>query len=416
MAMLREKGTSKQLFQKVTADGGPDELPLKPVMGRQTWWSPNAQSQMKAFAEMQLLSYLHDKDCWHLADEAWRVQLLPVGQWVVRTGEEPKRLHYVVEVLGCSAILWPACQHQSKKLFSWSTRAEDTIDWVHCFAFDTFKVVDCKPVSPLHQHGVSKVRNRTDVAFTVTAGKGEALLPLLEWQSRHGFAKVPESIIRLVHAEMGLNVARDGNVASSNEAEVIVDIMRHLEPQLSQVEAQQRLSHRSQELDAPDTMLKSINTEVLRDVVLPQDQDDVRQVLEKKGTTVAKRRDYHQHVAEVVLKHYTVKPAPAAKEGARRKAVPKAQPTLTPAALARKFQQGNRFDFLTEHKPGPAKIVEDNPNGRYLVAYEGYGRKSFSWMRRGDDETAIAVLEHLWSCHVEETGEASPYDWAALRS
>ena len=76
----------------------------------------------------------------------------------------------------------------------------------------------------------------------------------------------------------------------------------------------------------------------------------------------------------------------------------------------RHFDAGRHLEFIQRYMPAPAKIVEDNANGRYLVAYPDVGRRSFSWTRRGQKACVAVILEHLWQCHEFASGVGSPFN------
>ena len=59
---------------------------------------------------------------------------------------------------------------------------------------------------------------------------------------------------------------------------------------------------------------------------------------------------------------------------------------------------------MQKWKPPGTSIVEDNPNGRYLVMYQEK-RKSVSWTLRGHDKACFLVLQHAWEWYVENTGQ-----------
>ena len=77
----------------------------------------------------------------------------------------------------------------------------------------------------------------------------------------------------------------------------------------------------------------------------------------------------------------------------------------TTKAHWRKYAEGRSLDFILAWAPKPLKVVQDNPNGRYLVAYPELGRKSISWTRRGEALAAITCLKYGWDQHTLATGE-----------
>ena len=55
-----------------------------------------------------------------------------------------------------------------------------------------------------------------------------------------------------------------------------------------------------------------------------------------------------------------------------------------------------------------SKVLEENANGRYLLAYPLVGRKSYSRARRGQQQTAVACAKYAWQVHTEQTGKECP--------
>jgi hypothetical protein len=107
-----------------------------------------------------------------------------------------------------------------------------------------------------------------------------------------------------------------------------------------------------------------------------------------------------------VRAHFRRRPA-SAKAKARDKAKAKAKPV--PSRM-RWFEAGDKdaHQQLEMWKPSPGKVVKDDPNGRWLLAYPGVDRKSISWTRRGQAAAAREGLAWLWSSHEAMTGEPCP--------
>lgn len=186
----------------------------------------------------------------------------------------------------------------------------------------------------------------------------------------------------------------------------MVDLMRHAIPDLTPAAARSALCKRAEHTDAPDMQIGTVNSEVLRDVILPQDHEAVEGVVADKIKNLKVRRVFNKHADEIVAKHFASRPMSAA---AKKLAKPKDVTALTEARIRRQFAQGQHLHFIEEWSPAGGKVVQDNSNGRYLCTYPGHGRKSFSWTRRGPSEAAKAVLDFLWKCHLDSTGEDRPW-------
>jgi hypothetical protein len=216
---------------------------------------------------------------------------------------------------------------------------------------------------------VSNVRTRTDVTFKVVEG-ATAFALVRQWQAERALAKVPESVVRRAHQGLGIDVELTETL---DETEVIMGIMRHFGLDLQPYVAEMRVSARAPQPLAPDTMLSTVDTNMLRDVVLPKDQEDVRAAVENRATVVKQRREHLTRVVEAVAKHFVARPASKAKGQPTSKFAPFVVPTV--AAFKCQFKSGDRLEFINTYKPRPANIVQDNPKCRYLVAYEDFGRR-----------------------------------------
>ena len=384
-----------------------DKVPLQQVLQPGDWWSPNAQSATRGFAELQLLTFLHKTGKWHLDNQSWRCHLLPAGQWVTANSGAGKRLLFVVANFGCGALVWPDVRLEgARKHFMWDPSVK-SLEWIHCFECTDFSVVLSKPVSPLHRRVTKGEDAGLCVCFAPQSGQGN-FKGLLEWHASQGFAGVPEAIVQKVHKDLGLPEL--SKQEPKNECELVLEVVRHVNPDLTEEEAHQLLCKRA-EVDCPDMALSEMDCEMLRDVVVPKDHDDIIDLAFMQAEVKRKRREYHQQVPKAVARHFEKQPAAKAKKGQATGSA-----ALTKVQVQRHFEAGQHFSVIERLMPVPAKVVEDQANGRYLVAYPNVGRRSFSWTRRGQRECMIMTLEHLWACHEDATGEGPSVNFAELFS
>ena len=249
-----------------------DVLGLRKVLDAGDWWSPNAKSSVQAHSETQLLTLMHEGDKWHLAEQSWRGHLLPVGHWVSYPSENPRRLLFIVANLGHGALVWPAVLvDNDKQQFMWDPAAKK-LEWAHGFDYDEVVVVSAKPVSPLHRRITRGEHASVRVCFTLGVAAKDSLKGLLQWHASRGFAGVPEAILRKVHKDIGAHELDD--LAPKHECEVVLEVVRRFNPDLTEEEAQRLLCKRA-ETDCPDMALGELDCEMLRDVVLPKDHDDI---------------------------------------------------------------------------------------------------------------------------------------------
>lgn len=64
--------------------------------------------------------------------------------------------------------------------------------------------------------------------------------------------------------------------------------------------------------------------------------------------------------------------------------------------------------FLRLWAPPESKIVEDLPNGRWLLSAPGRDRRSISWTKRGSQQGVADALRVLWGWHCQSTGGECP--------
>ena len=103
-------------------------------------------------------------------------------------------------------------------------------------------------------------------------------------------------------------------------------------------------------------------------------------------------------------------------EKARPKAKAKvvAAPKWVPAAGSNTLQSAKLW--LDKHKPPSSHIVCDDKNGRWLCSLLPFGRKSFSWTKRGQEKAVAAVFFQLWSWHKDLGGEEPPWSLDSLQA
>ena len=269
-----------------------------------------------------------------------------------------------------------------------------------------------KPVSPLHRRAAHGPTAPTSVAFRA---EGQPV-PLLHWHVARAFAGVPEATIKKVSKELGLGRAADEGEADEDlqavEHTIVLDIMRHVNKDLTPEQAQRACCQREDAEESADLSLADLNLDVLRDVVLPGDHHTVRETVEHKSLRQSNRRQHNTQAKKAVAEHFEKKPMTAASK-AKSKHEAKASGVVklkagTTKDLWRRSALGDCLGFIRTWAPPPLKVIEDNANGRYLLAYPAVGRKSFSWTRRGQNQTAVACVKYAWQVHTEHTGEECP--------
>lgn len=381
-------------------------LPLQDVLQGGDWWSPNAQSQTRGYAELQLLSLLHKTGNWEMADQSWRCSLLPVGEWVVPMNDR-KRVFFVVANLGCGALAWPETRLDSDKRHFMFDPSVKRLEWLHLFDFSECRVVLSKLASPLHRRIAKGKTASLCVSFVPRILGEDTFQGLLEWHASKGFAGVPEAIMRKVHCDLGLPPDHDA-LEPKNECDIVLEVMHHVMPDLTEADARQLLCQRLDTACA-DMAFGEMDCEMLRDVVLPQDHDDIINLAKAKAEAKRTRQAFSQLVPKVVERHFKKHPqTQAAKSKAKKDGA--GTTGLTKLQVQRHFAAGNYLTVLERLMPQSAKVIEDKSNGRYLVAFPNVGRRSFSWTKRGQRECAVLALKTVWAYHQEQGGDPPTFD------
>lgn len=350
---------------------------------------------------MQLMALMHANDTWHLVDECWKAALLPVGHVVVFKN----RPYFIIEALHVAALAWPVSEDLSEKPYLFWKLGVPKLEWLFCFEFEEYQVQPTRPASPLHRRATHGSAAPASVALLAEGPPR----PLLEWQAARAFAGVPEACVKKVHEELGLGGAAGSEPEPAVEQAIVLDLMRHFDKDLTPEEAMRACSKRQDSDEANDINIAELNLDVLRDVVLPGDHAEIRKAAETKAEAILRRRARNKQSCDAVAAHFNKKPmSTAARAKCKKQRPQKSVKPGTSKARWRNFAEGDSLDFITQWAPDEMKLVQDNPNGRYLCAYPGLGRKSFSWTRRGQAKTAIQCVKFGWECHFQVTGEACP--------
>ena len=103
----------------------------------------NPETEQVLTAELRLLRTLHEGAIWHLANDAWRTALLPVGGLIyVRSLE---KYLWVLKTNECAALCWPA---EQMELHMWRKAKVQELVWYTCFDFENVQVLQVEVLSP----------------------------------------------------------------------------------------------------------------------------------------------------------------------------------------------------------------------------------------------------------------------------
>lgn len=163
---------------------------------------------------------------------------------------------------------------------------------------------------------------------------------------------------------------------------------------------------------------------LLSDLVTPMSRGGCAGEPGEVPESTAMLKEYKSHVRNRAAEHERViKACAAAFSGSKRavakakakavsaKAKAKADDRLSAASKrwANELSKDARAVLLRDRPPdGDAYVCIDQVNGRFLIGYKGFSRKSFSWSLRGESEAVRLALEQLWKWHSAATGAAIP--------
>ena len=232
-------------------------------------------------------------------------------------------------------------------------------------------------------------------------------MPVLEFQSRHGFAGVPEASMKKLFKQFVTNpiFADPSDLDVPDDVQEAAQLARAILPNMTDSELQQALLERMASSDEiTDSVFEDVvNDDSIGDCLREQDRRAMKEHLQSKQRAKAKRVEHQKSIQNYMKWEATTrgKPNQKGKEKAAKKSH-KDKP--------HKWWQTVRGDleFINKNRPSVGSVVQDDSNGRFLVSYPGRYRKSFSWSTRGMEEASICVLKTMWDWHTNATGEECP--------
>jgi len=272
---------------------------LVQVTGKQNWLTFNPESHQNLIAETMRLRHLHQSGQCELTSEAWRVRLVPHGQFIVDETEE--QVHYVPKSYDCGFVGWPARQIRPD---CWSPDADcKALVWKFCTDFEKpFKVLSTT-IQCLARYSAES----RDIRGIMCHRTGPAL-PILEWQAQHGFASVSEGAMKSVLADRGVELpveATDGDIKD----ELAVLAMKSVYPKWSSEDALKafRKGHSLTNVDAGGCLL--VDEEMMRDVLHQTESAELRSYMQRMNIAKAKLTMHKCKAKENTTKHFKAKRA-----------------------------------------------------------------------------------------------------------
>lgn len=258
----------------------------------------------------------------------------------------------------------------------------------------------------LREHGWPL--NRGNALFQCIGGA----TPLLQWQAQHGFAGVAKSVVARVAQEHCVESAKLPQDEDHSEALTLAVIMRILGAMPMQ-EAMTILLKASKATETPlSDGACELSDEVVHDVCLLGEQTETVKFLKEIRAEQATRAEARTRVMRVCERVFP-KSREAAADGAKKGTKASLAKAAAEAAARRErfYAAARALPFETLRKEAPpvaCYMFCDERNGRFLVAYPGHPRRSFSWTQRGQELAALFALQHLWEVHSSDTGAPIP--------
>lgn len=383
------------------------EHELQQILKAQSWDTFNAQSEKKIPAELCLMRYLQSEANEVLVDKVWLTAILPLHQVILYkpVDDGPKKMFFTIYVSEVGALSWPVVKVGSGQLMLDSTSGARP-EWRWIFRLKAVQVVPLKPLSPLHaffKPGVGL--NRAGVMMQISRP-----VDLLDFQARRGFVGVGEHFLRKLHGEQKFGLPDHPNQDIGAEESLAMNLVHKLLPDIDCAEFKQIMRYR---IDHSDDGMKDascadvLDTDVMLDLSTRGDQKVAKEFQHDVAKAAARKDKLARLCDDAIM---------ARLPASRRR------PTETPAArlaLDAKLHTAkgaNRWwasivpgaRFLTTWAPPESNIVEDLPNGRWLLSAPGRDRRSISWTKRGSEQGVADALRVLWEWHCQSTGGECP--------
>ena len=385
---------------------------LKAVTGDATWPTFTPESQQETFANLALVMHLYRTGGdWALAERAYFSSMLPEGHCISKDG----KAYYVVRVYEHGALCWPVTLGTCEFYFDWSI---EKLTWVFIFGMDEVKVLPVKAVSPRRMFLLCK-RASAGVSLTF-----KSACTLVEHHMSTGFAGLRESTLKRCSEELGVPDRSSGS--GPEESNLVVSLMLHINPLLSEDEVLSKVFSREEAAGCDVVGASESLEEVVRDTVLSSDADKVRKVVlsaaEKREA--GKLQKFKEGIAKSFWRIKDAVPAAVLKEAkSKKKAAGKEAEPKKPAGKSKKPQEQSRIydklsadvdELLRRSLPPGCRVQTDEPNGRWKLAFEGGAtcQKSFSWTACGAASACELAVEQAWAWSRSQTGKSMPADVA----
>ena len=379
-----------------------------------SWPTFTPESQQETFANLALLIHLFKNGCdWALAERAHFASMLPEGHCISKEG----RVYYVVRAYEHGALCWKATLSARECFLNMEI---ERLTWIFVFGLDEVKVLPLKAVCPRHMFRLCKKGN----AGVSMIFKGACTL--VEHHMSTGFAGLREATLR--HFGQALGVPeRSSDSEAPAEATLVVDLMLHVNPLLTEEEVVSKVFSREEAGGCDVVGASESLDEAVRDTVLGSDLEKVRSAVSKsrEKRDTAKLEKLRESISKTFWKAKDSVPAAVLAKKAR--ASKEKEPKAVVGKVKKGKEQSRIYDKLSDDTdkllrsslPEGCKVQTDELNGRWKLAFEGGAtcQKSFSWTACGARQACELALEQAWAWSRSQTGKGMPTEIAEkLRS
>jgi len=370
------------------------DLRLEGVMGRQDWVVYNPESLQNQIANLELMKWCHSQELdWQQVNQAWKAQLAPEGQLMV---EKSKSTVWIVLGAYPSAVLLCPARKLRDKFWTWDIGS--MLQWRFLFDLDDWRVVQTIYVSPLHLWAAGE-KQHSQVVFKVVG----RWMPVLNFQCKTGFAKVPEAVLAKVYEDQGWEQPGTSD-GFDRRQELVLGLMARVDPAFTQEAALEALHTAHIQAHPEANCHVQVDQEMLRDVVIVEEQGQLNNLLKKAQGAQEKAEVKQTSAKEAVARHLKKKAAKTSPQEANARTAPRWVPR---EAGEEKLEEV--LKFITTHAPASGSVKPDANNGRWFLVHPLLGRRSLSWSERGHCKAAGMVLHQLWSWHTACTGQPPPF-------
>eukprot|EP00435_Cladocopium_sp_Y103_P059934 s63_g21.t1 len=287
----------------MTSDADKAELSLlEGVTGPSQWASHTPEGDQIVLANFASLDKARKASDWSMLEHSWKASLLPFGHAISLSNSSPAM---VVHTYKTAALVWPLVKGEKETW--WFDLTVKGLYWCHLCDIEECTVLELEAQSPLRLSSDGCLQNN-GIRLRVAASR-----PLLDHLTAHGFCDLSEAVLKKLILDQGWNTP----TASELPAEMCLAAacMLHRAPGLEKEEVEDRLLSRVGSQHYTDDELDDDMAELIRDTVLPAEQDKVLRTIATSKGTEEDKASLRQTAGKIFEKARLELPADKRKEG-----------------------------------------------------------------------------------------------------